>query len=393
MTERPHLRLTWFDDRTEATGHLVIDTLGLGVASGGLRMRPGCTMAEVAALARAMTLKEALVYEPGRRYLPFGGAKGGIDFDPRHPEAPGVLRRFVEAVRPLLATHWAVGEDLGTSQEAIDEAVAAAGLRSCVHAALRHVPDGAEAGLDRVAKAFAVEVDGLGLGDSVGGYGVVQAVLATLAEHGETPAGKTAVVQGFGSMGGAAARYLDRAGLRVVAIADRAGTVADPAGLDVAALLAGRSRDGLLPRENLPAGARLLDREEWRSCQADVLVTAAVSEAVTAANQAEVRGRYLVEAANVSVTAAAEAALLARGVVVVPDFLANLAANAWWWWTLFGDIGPTGAEAFAMIEKTMWRLAGAVFGSARQTGQTPRAAATAIAEGHRESLRDKLIHG
>ena len=70
-------------------------------------------MDEVGDLARAMSLKEAVVYDPGDVYTPFGGAKGGIDCDPYDPDARGVLRRYVEAMRPFLERHWATGEDLG----------------------------------------------------------------------------------------------------------------------------------------------------------------------------------------------------------------------------------------------------------------------------------------
>lgn len=380
MEPEPFLQVTWSDEQTGATGHLVIDRLLRGAASGGLRMRPGCTVEEVADLARAMTLKESLVYRPEDQYAPFGGAKGGIDFDPAHPEAPAVLERFLRAVRPLLETYWSVGEDLGTRQSDIDRAFENIGLRSCVHAALPFVADGAEAGLDRISRASAVEVDGLGLGDTVGGYGVAQSVLAVLAEHHESPFEQTAVLQGFGSMGGATARHLARAGIRVVAVADRDGVLANPAGLDIERLLAGRSDSGIMDRRAPADGDILLPSEEWLSVESDILVTAAASYAVHDGNHEQVRSRYLVEGANVSVLPGAEAALAARGVVVVPDFAANFAANSWWWWTLFGDIGPEAGQAFAKIEKTMRDVTGEIFDKVRSTGVTPRVAGTEISQ-------------
>ncbi|MEW2071339.1 Glu/Leu/Phe/Val dehydrogenase dimerization domain-containing protein [Streptomyces sp. NPDC007346] len=381
--------MTWTDEQTGATGHLVIDRLLRGAASGGLRMRPDCTVEEVADLARAMTLKESLVYRPEDHYAPFGGAKGGIDFDPADPQAPAVLERFLRAVRPMLETYWSVGEDLGTRQSDIDRAFENIGLRSCVHAALPFVADGADAGLDRISRAFSVEVDGLGLGDTVGGYGAAQSVLAVLAQHHESPFEQTAVVQGFGSMGGATARYLTRAGIRVIAIADREGVLANPAGLDVERLLAGRSTSGIMDRGTLGAGDTLLPSEEWLSVESDVLVTAAASYAVHDGNHEQVRSRYVVEAANVSVLPDAEAALAARGVIVVPDFAANFAANSWWWWTLFGDIGPEADQAFAKIEKAMHDVTGEIFDNVRATGVTPRVAGAEIS---RQKLALALSH-
>jgi glutamate dehydrogenase (NAD(P)+) len=89
----PLLSLTWTDHLTGHQGFLVVDRLVRGVASGGLRMRAGCTLEEVTGLARGMTMKEALHYDPGSRYVPLGGAKGGIDCDPRDPEAYPLLAR------------------------------------------------------------------------------------------------------------------------------------------------------------------------------------------------------------------------------------------------------------------------------------------------------------
>lgn len=85
MSPAPLLSVGWTDHVTGRRGHLVVDRLVRGVASGGLRMREGCTAEEVAGLARGMTMKEALHYDPTSRYVPLGGAKGGIDCDPRSP--------------------------------------------------------------------------------------------------------------------------------------------------------------------------------------------------------------------------------------------------------------------------------------------------------------------
>ena len=118
---------------------------------------------------------------PRRRYTPFGGAKGGIDCDPYDPDARGILRRYVDAMRPFLERHWATGEDLGLQQDMIDEVFAEAGLRSSIEAALLRLDD-PERGLRRLREGFAVDVDGIGLGEMIGGYGVAEAALAAL-EH------------------------------------------------------------------------------------------------------------------------------------------------------------------------------------------------------------------
>jgi glutamate dehydrogenase (NAD(P)+) len=343
-------------------------------------MRAGCSRDEVAALAAVMSVKEALQYRPGDTYRPYGGGKGGIDYDPGAPGALGVLRRYVAAVRHLLEGCWATGSDLGVRQADLDEAAAAVGLRSTIDAVLPHVPDGAEQGLRRLRIAFAHEVDGVGLGHVVGGYGVARAAVGALRLRGEDPAGGTAVVQGFGSIGGPAARYLARAGLGVVAVADAAGTVANPRGLDVEHLLRHRRARGLVDRSRLRPDDQPWPSRAWLTTPADVLVTAAVSHAVDDGDHESLAARYVVEGANLPLTPGAEVALTRRGVTIVPDVVANCGTNAWWWWTLFGDIAPTPEASFARIDAVIGELTEAVLTDADRAGSTTRQAAVRLAE-------------
>ncbi|XHM64360.1 Glu/Leu/Phe/Val dehydrogenase dimerization domain-containing protein [Streptomyces nigra] len=374
----PFLSLTWTDDVTGRQGFLVVDRLVRGVSSGGLRMRPGCTLEEIAGLAAGMTLKEALHYDPDARYVPLGGAKGGIDCDPRDPEAYGVLVRYLRAMRPYVETMWTTGEDLGLSQDVVDRAAREVGLVSSVQAVYPLLDDEAAA-RRRLAEAFEVDVDGIGLDELVGGCGVAESVLTALDRAG-APRWRTRVVlQGLGTMGGATARFLARAGLTVVAVADIKGTVANPAGLDVEALLAARDAYGTVDRAALRPGDRELPGDAWLATEAEVLVPAAVSYAVDTANQGRITARWIAEAANMPVRPEAEALLAARGVTVLPDVVVNSATNAWWWWTLFGDIGPDADEAFAYTRRAMRALTDLTLARAEADGTTPRAAAHALA--------------
>ncbi|MFI9766682.1 Glu/Leu/Phe/Val dehydrogenase dimerization domain-containing protein [Streptomyces sp. NPDC052415] len=374
----PLLSLTWTDDLTGRQGFLVIDRLVRGVCSGGLRMREGCTLDEVTGLARGMSMKEALHYDPDRRYVPLGGAKGGIDCDPRDPQAYGVLVRYLRALRPYVENFWTTGEDLGLGQDLVDRAAAEAGLVSSVQAVYPLLDDEAAA-RRRLADAFAVEVDGIGLDELVGGCGVAESVLTVLDRAGVPQAGTRVAVQGFGTMGGATARFLTRAGLTVVAVADLKGTVANPAGLDVEAMLAARDAYGTVDRAALRPGDRELPGDAWLSADVEVLVPAAVSYAVDAANQQRITARWIVEAANMPVLPDAEALLAGRGITVLPDVVVNSGTNAWWWWTLFGDIGPDPAEALAHVRRSMRALTDRMLTRAQTDGTTPRAAAHALA--------------
>ncbi|MFF7712982.1 Glu/Leu/Phe/Val dehydrogenase dimerization domain-containing protein [Streptomyces sp. NPDC007988] len=373
----PLVSLTWTDHVTGRRGHLVIDRLVRGVCSGGLRMREGCTLDEVAGLARGMTMKEALHYDPEGRYVPLGGAKGGIDCDPRAPEAYGVLVRYLRAMRPYIEHMWTTGEDLGLTQDVIDEAAAEAGLVSTVQAVYPLLDD-ESAARRRLADAFAVDVDGIGLDELVGGCGVAESVLTALERAGVPHEGTRVSVQGFGTMGGAAARFLSRAGLRIVAVADIKGTIGHPDGLDVEALLAARDSFGTVDRSALRPGDLELPGDAWLSADAEVLVPAAVSYAVDPSNQSVIRARWIAEAANMPVLPEAEERLRARGVTVLPDVVVNSGTNAWWWWTLFGDIGADAEEAFTHTRRSMRALVDRILTRAEEDGTTPRAAAHAI---------------
>ncbi|MEU8713364.1 Glu/Leu/Phe/Val dehydrogenase dimerization domain-containing protein [Streptomyces sp. NPDC048663] len=373
----PLMSLVWTDHVTGRQGFLVVDRLVRGVASGGLRMRPGCTLEEVTGLARGMTMKEALHYDPAGRYVPLGGAKGGIDCDPQDPGAYALLVRYLRAMRPHVENFWTTGEDLGLTQDLVDRAAAEAGLVSSIQAVYPLLDDEAAA-RRRLADAFAIEVDGIGLDELVGGCGVAESALATLDRAGVPYPGTRVAVQGLGTMGGATARFLARAGLSVVAVADVKGTIANPSGLDAEALLRARDAYGTVDRSVLRPGDLELPGDAWLSADAEVLVPAAVSYAVDSGNEHLVTARWIVEAANMPVLPEAEERLAARGVTVLPDVVVNSGTNAWWWWTLFGDIGADADEAFAHTRRSMRALVELMLDRAESDGTTPRAAAHAL---------------
>ncbi len=375
----PLLQVIWTDPVTGRPGFVVIDRLVRGVASGGLRIRDGCTLEEVRGLAAGMTRKEALHYHPGNRYIPLGGAKGGIDCSPYDPQARPMLARFLDAIGFLLERHWTTGEDLGLRQDTLDEVIAEVGLDSSIQAIYPLLDDAAEA-RERLASAFAIDIDGVSLPELVGGLGVAEAALTALDHAGLPYRSARAVVQGFGSMGGAAARYLARAGVRVTGLADRHGTVVNPAGLDVERLLLTRDPLGAIDRGQLRPGDTEVPPGAWLDIDCEVLVPAAVSYCIGPGDQSRVRARFVVEAANLPTLPDAEAALFGRRVHVIPDFVANSATNAWWWWTLFGDIGANAGQAERKVRGSMRRIVSELLADAEQHQVSVRTAALASVE-------------
>jgi glutamate dehydrogenase (NAD(P)+) len=343
----PLMRLTWTDPVTGAHGYLVVQSLVSGIATGGMRMRAGCTVSEVEDLARGMANKTATFN------LPVGGAKGGLDFDPKDPRAFGVLTRFCEFLRPWLDSRWVTAEDLGVPQHLIDSVFEKLGLEQSYHAAIGRSADPART-LRRVQAGLNAPVPGgLLLGDVIGGYGVAQACLGAASAWGWTAPETTVAIQGIGTMGGGAAWYLHEAGVKVVAVADAAGTLYDPEGLDIPALLELRDRFGEVDRSELPEGVRLLPRDAVVSTDCDILVPAAISYALRVDNENLVKAKVVVEAANAATTPEAEASLSARGVAVIPDFVANAGAAAWAWWLLLGEVGADPADSFLRLRTEM----------------------------------------
>ena len=380
----PYLRLTWIDAGTGRRGFLVIDRLVRGLSGGGTRVRDGCTLEEVTRLAAAMSLKNGVLG------IPAGGAKCGIDCDPRHPDALPVLRRFVRAMAPLWDTYVATGEDLGVQQSTLNEVFGELGLGSSMRAALRAGGDfeGSSAAMD---SALSRSHEGTPLVDLVGGFGVAAATGAALERMGRKVRGARVVIQGFGSMGGATARYLARGGAVVIGVADVRGLLVNQDGLDVEQLLGARDAFGVIDRDALRSDDRELPRDEWIALECDVLVPAALADAINLTNCERVRAQLVVEAANLPTAPGADARLVGRGVTVIPDFVANSATNGWAWWLALGEIGPAPEDAFRRIGEIIPRTVGEVLDTAAAGRVSPREAARQLARGRLDRLTEE--HG
>ena len=279
----------------EIAGYVVIDSTVAGQACGGLRMLPDIDEAEMRGLARAMTLKYGLLG------LPRGGAKAGLRGDPNAPtaERKEQLLWFGRAIAPLLrGRHYVPGSDMGTDAVDIRHLLEAAGLR-VGRREQRSVRSGYYTGL------------------------TVFTGVARAASHlGLSLAGSRAAIEGFGKVGSAVARLLDRAGVAVVAISTIEGAIYHPAGLDVRQLteMAREAGDEVVSRyrdaEPIPP-ATLLE------LPVDFLSPCARHNSVRADNAPRVQARAICPGANNPLTPEAEQLLLARGVLCLPDFATN----------------------------------------------------------------------
>jgi glutamate dehydrogenase (NAD(P)+) len=325
---------------------VVIDNVALGPAIGGVRVRPDVTAAEVARLARAMTLKNAVAG------LPHGGGKAGIAAlpGPTPADHERVMRAFARAIEQL--TDYIPGPDMGTSETSM---------------AYVHDEIGRAVGLPSV-------LGGVPL-DELGATGFGLAVCADVLSESKVLdlAGARVVVQGFGAVGSNAARELGERGSVVIAASDSQGATWNPDGLDVAALVAHKQAGGRVA--GFPGGATV-PRDEILGFECDILVPAAQPDVVTAGNAGKISARVILEGANIPVTPEAEAELAGRGVLCVPDVVANsggvICAAA-------EHRGAGHAEAFAEIEEKIREATAEVLDRTRQGVLTPRAAADQMA--------------
>lgn len=280
----PEIVFEWNDRETAARGWLVINSLKGGAAGGGTRMRVGLTRDEVTFLAKAMELKFAFAGPA------IGGAKSGIDFDPADPRKVEVLGRWFRAIRSELLSRYGTAGDLNVSE--IAEVIPLCGEIGVGHpqigvlrghfrldgealgrrAELMHIgldqPVPPEYGLvGKEARVFAL----------VTGYSVTQSALRLLHHQGRSPADTRVLLQGFGSVGGAAALYMVRAGFRLVGIADARGCLLQEDGFSVEEVekLLLRREGNTLPAVVEAGVARPAD--SFFDTPADMLVAAAAS--------------------------------------------------------------------------------------------------------------------
>jgi glutamate dehydrogenase/leucine dehydrogenase len=230
--KQPEIIFNWKDSETEAEGWTVINSLRGGAAGGGTRMRKGLDMNEVLSLAKTMEVKFS-VSGPA-----IGGAKSGINFDPNDPRKEGVLKRWYQAVAPLLKHYYGTGGDLNVDE--IHEVIPM--TEDC---GIWHPQEGVFNGhfkpteadkINRIGQLrhgvikvientnFSPDVNRkYTVADMITGYGVAEAAKHYYHIYGGSIVGKKAIVQGFGNVGSAAAFYLAQMGAKVVGIIDREG--------------------------------------------------------------------------------------------------------------------------------------------------------------------------
>jgi glutamate dehydrogenase (NAD(P)+) len=302
-----HFPVLMDDGRIEMfDGYRVQHNLARGPAKGGLRFHPEVTLDEVKALAMWMTWKCAVVG------LPYGGAKGGVVCDPKSfslAEQQRLVRRYATEISIIVGPESDIpAPDVGTNAQMMAWFMDTMSMHKgySVPATVTGKPlavGGSEGRVDAT------------------GRGLTFCVLEALDHLNLRGRESTAVVQGFGNVGSASARLLAReAGMTVLAVSDSGAAIYNGHGLDIWEVERFKAREGTLA--GFP-GADLISPEELLELDCTVLVPAALEGVITAENAGRVKARIVAEGANGPTTPEADDILGGRGVMVIPDIVAN----------------------------------------------------------------------
>ena len=336
-----------YDPKAGLKAVVAIDNVACGPSIGGVRMAPDVSAEEAFRLARAMTLKNSAAG------LPHGGGKSVIFGDPKMAleKKERLIRAFARAINDL--TEYIPGPDMGTDEHCMawieDEIGRAVGLPP--------------------------EMGGIPL-DEIGatGFGLEVSVDAARKFCGLDLRGARLVIQGFGSVGKHAARFLGGEGTVLVAAADSRGTVFNPKGIDVESLIglkdAGKSVTDYADGEKLKT-------DEVIDIECEIWIPAARPDVIHKDNVARLKTKLVPQGANIPFTPEAERILYEKGVLVIPDFIANAGG------VICAAIeyhGGTQTQAFETIEEKIRANTAQVLEHARKTGVLPRQSAILLAE-------------
>jgi glutamate dehydrogenase (NAD(P)+) len=285
-------------------GYRVQHNAARGPMKGGLRFHPSMDEDHAASLASLMTWKTAVVD------VPYGGAKGGINCDPSklsEAELYRITTTFVGLIKEVIGPTIDIpAPDVNTNAQVMgwimDEYSKYYGFSPAV------------------VTGKPVDLFGSLGRDEATGRGVMYTLEECLLEDKRKLADVSVAIQGFGNVGSHAARLIAERGGKIVAVSDISGGISNDNGLDISALLAWVKDKGVV--QGFP-GANCIEGHEVLAFEADVLIPAAMEEAITAENADRVQAPIIVEAANGPLTAEAHDTLVAKGVTVIPDILAN----------------------------------------------------------------------
>lgn len=298
----PELIIKWYDPELNVKGVMVVDSLALGMATGGTRMLSDINTSEICLLARAMTYKKATMG------VPVGGAKAGIWADPntKGEARYNIFKAFGKALRPLFNQHIVrYGEDMGVNHTDIEIVGKYAGY-----------PPPPKTSYSKMLK------DGEPLENHFTGYGVVVAARSAFELDGKKLENASVAIEGFGKVGGGVARYMDKEGARIVAISTIEGAIYNKNGININEIIELRKEygDDCIKKYK---DAEKIQLEDIFYLPVEVLVPGGRPYVINEKNVDKVKAKVISSGANVPITDTCLDIFHKKGVLVIPDFISN----------------------------------------------------------------------
>jgi glutamate dehydrogenase (NAD(P)+) len=347
-------------------GYRVQHNVSRGPAKGGLRYHPNVTLDEIKALAAWMTWKTATVN------LPYGGAKGGIVCDPKRMskgELERMTRRYAAEIQPIIGPEVDI-----PAPDVYTDAQTMAWIMDTYAMTVGHAAPGVVTGKPVSIGGSEGRVDATG-------RGVLYVVEEACKVKKINLRGASVAIQGFGNVGSAVARLFAEKKAKIVAISDSRGGVHNPRGIDPLRALRYKERSGTVV--GMP-GASRISNDELLALKCDILVPAALENAITLHNADQIKAKIVAEAGNGPTTPHADEILSRKGIFVIPDILANAGGVtvSYFEWTqdLQGFFWQVG-EVNSKLEFVMRRAFNDVHETMRKFHVYPRAAAYILAVG------------
>ena len=357
----PEKILEVYDSKVGLKGFVVIDNTSCGPGKGGIRMTPTVTLEEDFRLARTMTWKCSLAG------LPFGGAKSAIVFDPKSnpiEKKKEIMKAFGRALKGIAPKLYIAAPDVNTGEEE---------MRWLVE------------GNGSLKSATGKPKDLGGIPHELGstGFGVFHSTVTTAKFLRIDIKEAKVAIEGFGNVGSFVAKHLSEVGARIVAVSDSKGCVFNPDGIDFNKLSEVKKETGTVI--NYKPG-NVLPNAELFSLPVDFLIPAALADVINSGNVEQVKARAVVEAANIPMKIEIEQRLHEKGILVVPDFVANAGGVISSYCEYRGhDV----EKMFKLVEKKVVKNTKAVLRRAKRENSRPRDAAMKIAKERVKKAMDK----
>ncbi len=360
-----------WDPKTRMHGFVVIDSTVRGVGKGGIRMTPTVSIGEVARLARAMTWKNALAG------LPFGGAKAGIVADPKKitkEQKKEIIQSFSRAIKSICPKLYVAAPDINTAEQEMQWFTEANGSwKACTGKPSNICVDhngGKKCGIPH-------EYGSTGFGVFVATQVAAKYIKLDLKQA-------TVAIEGFGNVGWFAAKYFSEYGTKIVAVSDSKGVVYKKEGLEFKRLDQTKKEKGTVTAYG---DCQTLPVKEIIGIEADILITAAIPDLIKKEDVGKIKAKLIVQGSNIPTTPEVEEELHKKGVLVIPDFVANAGGVI----SSYAEYkGKNPDQMFKLIEKKIKANTEKVLKRAKQNGVKPRDAAMEIAvERVREAMKKK----